>query len=486
MSLCSNCGKENREGARFCQACGTPFSGAEPPKKQGPILEGKPSPLPRKSSQEIALGPTCTSCGTLNAPGMKFCKMCGSPLDTPQGQPAKVICPSCGGQTPGGYKFCQHCGTPLARGGAPAAPAAREAPPAPVLGNRSPLPAVTGVIPPSASSVIPAAAPPSGTVGLGIRPMAATGKASPVAQSPNTARTVIDLDSGGAGPLASAPSKVGLVKAPTSVGPLAAGKSPNVPSAAVEQPRRGVPTGLQPKAAGQVTVGPGGPRPSAAVHSGTENIPVARLISVNRDGTDGQMYPLTEEAVDLGRTQGQLLFADDPYLSERHCRFFVQHGKWWVQDLTSLNGLFLRLRQPWELQHNDLILLGKQVLVFEWLSEHERGMTPAVEHGVLVFGSPVRSPWGRLRQFTVAGIYRDVYYLYRLQTRIGREDGDLLFSDDEFMSRQHLTLSLMGKIAVLEDLGSSNGTYVRIRNQHEFTTGDMVRIGDQLFRFDMG
>jgi pSer/pThr/pTyr-binding forkhead associated (FHA) protein len=120
------------------------------------------------------------------------------------------------------------------------------------------------------------------------------------------------------------------------------------------------------------------------------------------------------------------------------------------------------------------------------LSEHERGLAPAVEHGVLIFGSPLRTPWARLRQLTVAGILRDVHYLYRTKVTMGREEGDVLFHDDEFMSRHHLMLSLVGTKAILQDLGSSNGTYLRIRDQIELKAGDMIRVGDQLLRFELG
>jgi class 3 adenylate cyclase len=47
---CSKCGSDNREGANFCNACGT------------------------------ALGNKCAACGALNQPGAKFCDECGAAL----------------------------------------------------------------------------------------------------------------------------------------------------------------------------------------------------------------------------------------------------------------------------------------------------------------------------------------------------------------------------------------------------------------------
>jgi pSer/pThr/pTyr-binding forkhead associated (FHA) protein len=39
---------------------------------------------------------------------------------------------------------------------------------------------------------------------------------------------------------------------------------------------------------------------------------------------------------------------------------------------------------------------------------------------------------------------------------------------------------------VLKDLGSSNGTYLRLRVPQVLVPGDMIRLGDQLLRFELG
>jgi len=234
--------------------------------------------------------------------------------------------------------------------------------------------------------------------------------------------------------------------------------------------------------AGKATIGPGAGR--VVPEEEAPRRPLARLVSVNRDGSDGEAHAITEESFDLGRTEGQLLFNDDPYLSDRHCRFCIRNGRWLVQDLQSCNGIYARLSGPVELHSGDRVLLGKQVLCFETLSELERALSPAVQHGVLVFGSPLRTAWARLRQLTVAGIHRDVYYLYRPRIVLGREEGDLIFPDDEFMSRQHLSLAQQGTTVLLQDLSSSNGTFVQIRDQYELAPGCLIRVGDQLLRFE--
>ena len=210
-----------------------------------------------------------------------------------------------------------------------------------------------------------------------------------------------------------------------------------------------------------------------------------RLTVVHRDGTDGTSYSLLGDQIDLGRSEGDLLF-DDPHLAPRHARISLSPSGRVLAPLEARNGVYVRLRGAADLLDGDHFLLGKQVLRFESVPEIERNLRPAVEHGVALFGTPTRPAWCRLRQVTAAGVSRDVYYVSRGEIVIGREQADIVFSDDEFMSRRHALLSSRGGKARLEDLGSSNGTFLRLRKMHNLSAGDLIRIGDELLRFEPG
>jgi pSer/pThr/pTyr-binding forkhead associated (FHA) protein len=210
-----------------------------------------------------------------------------------------------------------------------------------------------------------------------------------------------------------------------------------------------------------------------------------RLITVRRDGTDGEAFAISGEQMDIGRSEGDLRF-DDPHLAPRHARILRRAGQFVLTPLEARNGVYVRLGQAYELIDGDHFLLGKQVLRFELLSEAEKALRPAVEHGIVLFGTPVKAPWGRLRQLTAAGTSRDLYHLTRGELTLGREQGDIVFSDDEFLSRRHAQLQFRAGRVTLRDLGSSNGTYVRLRAQHALSPGEMIRMGDELLRFELG
>ena len=213
----------------------------------------------------------------------------------------------------------------------------------------------------------------------------------------------------------------------------------------------------------------------------------AQVVVILRDGTEGGVYPIEGDRSDVGSREGDIVLRDDPYLSPRHARIERRGDTFFLVDLGSLNGIYIRLREPTLLSDGDMILIGQQVLRFEIPSEAERQVGPATQHGVMVFGTPEQHRLARLVQYTTEGLSRDVYYLHRDETVMGREQADLVFADDPFLSRRHaaITLQRAERRFVLRDLGSSNGTALRCRGERTLAHGDQFRLGRHLFRFDL-
>ncbi len=212
-----------------------------------------------------------------------------------------------------------------------------------------------------------------------------------------------------------------------------------------------------------------------------------RLIAIRRDGSDGEQVALGEDAFDIGRTDGSLTFPEDPFLAARHARFTPGPGGVRVRPLDRTNGVYVRVHGSADLHSGDSFLIGKEVLRFETVPAEEREPPGLVENGVRIFGTVPREAWGRVRQITTAGTTRDVWHLVRPDLVLGREEGDVTFSDDEYLSRRHAAVRRVTKGAAparLEDLASSNGTFLRIRGELELKSGDVLRLGDQLVRFE--
>lgn len=63
-------------------------------------------------------------------------------------------------------------------------------------------------------------------------------------------------------------------------------------------------------------------------------------------------------------------------------------------------------------------------------------------------------------------------------------DSDLVIADDDYVSRHHARIVPTGQSFLLEDLNSSNGTYLRVRGQVAVKNGDEFLIGTHLMRFE--
>jgi pSer/pThr/pTyr-binding forkhead associated (FHA) protein len=81
---------------------------------------------------------------------------------------------------------------------------------------------------------------------------------------------------------------------------------------------------------------------------------------VGRD-QDGSAFPLFGDAVTLGRERGDILFPEDGYVSGAHARVTLRDGKYYLTDLNSSNGTFLRVRGERLLAKGASLLMGQQL-----------------------------------------------------------------------------------------------------------------------------
>jgi pSer/pThr/pTyr-binding forkhead associated (FHA) protein len=201
-----------------------------------------------------------------------------------------------------------------------------------------------------------------------------------------------------------------------------------------------------------------------------------QLTLIRPDGSEGGVHTLQQGETLVGRGQGHL-FDADPYLSPRHCEFALSQQGLQVRDLHSLNGVFVKLGQEEQLQSGDTFRLGQELLRFDVINP------PApLEDGTEIIGTPNPGYWGRLSVIVGRDMDGPAFPLFDETVVLGRERGDILFPEDGYVSGTHAQITLRDGRVYLADLGSSNGTFLRVRESRSIPSGSLLLMGQQLFR----
>tara|TARA_B100000029_G_scaffold453115_2_gene478695 strand:+ start:721 stop:1374 length:654 start_codon:yes stop_codon:yes gene_type:complete len=206
-----------------------------------------------------------------------------------------------------------------------------------------------------------------------------------------------------------------------------------------------------------------------------------RLIRLNPDGTDGAIFPLVGQTVKVGRGADHLCFPEDKTLADVEFELSYD-GKEprLVPAQMSLNGTFIQIRSATQIADGDQIRVGQQLFEFEF-----RAPMPKTKTTIPLGRAQGLKYWGRLRQRLGPTTDANVFLLDQPSMKIGRSDGSIVIDDDPFLSSQHAQIRWDGEHCILEDLKSSNGTFLRMGNSVVLRNEDRFIAGQHVFKFHL-
>lgn len=190
-------------------------------------------------------------------------------------------------------------------------------------------------------------------------------------------------------------------------------------------------------------------------------------------GSDGKAISTAELAsgeVTIGRENDRKLVLPSGSVSRRHAKLYVDRGRLYVMDEGSANGVFV---DGQKIAGPTPVTVASAVTIAEF------------RIGIEAQGAPPT-----LRLVGEGGTFDGrIFELPQGQTGVGRAADNELSFDDASLSRKHARLMRVGPMRVeVEDLGSSNGTYVnghRIQGRVALSPGDLVRFGELQFRLQV-
>jgi pSer/pThr/pTyr-binding forkhead associated (FHA) protein len=200
-------------------------------------------------------------------------------------------------------------------------------------------------------------------------------------------------------------------------------------------------------------------------------------LTMRRGPTPGAVYDLSSDEITIGRGNKNHIVIRDNEVSRVHCRLVRLTGNYEVHDLESVNGTFVngqRVVAGWLLQPGALIELGDSITLEYGLPEDDSAngsqtLPPVIEtsthYSLLVINGPGSG---------------ETIPLLGPAVTLGRDPTcDLVMSDPE-VSRYHLRLYASANGYLIEDLGSTNGTFVNdvaLGDTRLLAPDDMIRLG---------
>jgi len=206
-----------------------------------------------------------------------------------------------------------------------------------------------------------------------------------------------------------------------------------------------------------------------------------RLQLVRKDGAaSSPEYPVPSElAIELSN-EGTLSLSQNFHSPSLCARVFVEDHALFVEERSTVGaGIFLRLAGAYVLEHQDIFLAGRQVFRYDEMPDQSSSATAIIDPRP---ADPSAADTAALVAIDSRGNPAGRYPLNAPEVKIGRTYGAYVFPDDNLMSRAHLRISQRGEDFVLEDLGSRNGTFVKVRGKTPLSAGSVLLIAGQSLR----
>lgn len=200
---------------------------------------------------------------------------------------------------------------------------------------------------------------------------------------------------------------------------------------------------------------------------------------------EGSTFDLRDGRNVVGRN-ADIAFPSDAALDDEHLVLECHGGNAQIVDVPGAAGCFRRNRGAVRIPSGDTVFAGEQYLVIRRGADApQEPVNTSGEIPAETFGTPLPPPQLHVTQLLQGGIPGRVASTDKNTLTIGRENCDLSFPQDRFMSGRHLRIENNNGELTVVDVGSLNGTFSRVTDPPvELAAGDEVMVGTVLFRVD--
>ena len=189
----------------------------------------------------------------------------------------------------------------------------------------------------------------------------------------------------------------------------------------------------------------------------------SQLVSLHPDGTEDEHFPFSKDAMTIGKSGADITCADDVYMADLHATVGKRGDQFMLEDSGAGSGVWIRAQggSGRAVNESDVAWIGAQILM-------------VTKDG---------GRWG-LAHYNSDGVYQATYPIGDRGVLVGRGSEVPLDASDMSMSRRHAQFRVEGGALKVFDLGSKNGTYVKVTGSLALTNGDEFRVASKRFRFE--
>jgi pSer/pThr/pTyr-binding forkhead associated (FHA) protein len=208
-----------------------------------------------------------------------------------------------------------------------------------------------------------------------------------------------------------------------------------------------------------------------------------RVIALDKDGREVTRVDLASGEVTIGRDPDRQIQLASASVSRRHARLIASNGQVLVADDGSANGIIVngtRIAAPTPVDARARIEIAEFRIIVESLQPE------AQQQPIGSMAPPTSAVVESVRLVAQGGPFDGRVVPVIGEVMVGRAAENQLVLDDPSLSRKHARLRGQGRRLELEDLGSSNGTFVNGRKvgRAQAVPGDTVRFGELTFRVE--
>ncbi len=165
------------------------------------------------------------------------------------------------------------------------------------------------------------------------------------------------------------------------------------------------------------------------------------------------------EMLEVGRGPDQP-WGDDPHIEPSHARLFVIPGGGLRIEATGRSGVFRQVDERLAVRDGDEFRVGESLLRY----------------------SADGGGWGAVTSYPMSGTTCSTAALGGSGLIVGRESADIELPEDTFVSGAHCRFTCRDEGLFIEDMGSANGTYSRLRPGEAVPYGSLLLLGQTQFK----